>query len=174
MPKGEWVNYWTGEHYTGGTDKTIAAPLDQIPLLVRAGSILPFKPEGETASLQWSDPHVLESSLVWKVYPANEVSAGVEPGAGFSLPTGASAHFHREPGGIMIEGAAKTTYSYEIVVQTTESVASIRLENTLLPRLGPDDSSGQAEGWWITPATHELHVKFKAGNFKLTVSQAGN
>jgi alpha-glucosidase (family GH31 glycosyl hydrolase) len=174
MPKGEWVNYWTGEHYTGGTDKTIAAPLDQIPLLVRAGSILPFKPEGETASLQWSDPHVLESSLVWKVYPANEVSAGVEPGAGFSLPNGASAHFHREPGGIMIEGAAKTTYSYEIVVQTTESVASIRLENTLLPRLGPDDSSGQAEGWWITPATHELHVKFKAGNFKLTVSQAGN
>jgi hypothetical protein len=172
LPKGEWVNYWTGEHYAGGVDKTIAAPLDEIPLLVRAGSILPFKAESETSLLRWSDPQLLESSLVWKIYPANEVGAGVEPS--FSLPNGTSAHFHRERGGMMIEGAAKTSYAYEIVVQTADSVDSVRLENTLLPRLGPDSAEGHAEGWWITPATHEVHVRFKAGDFKLIVSNAGN
>ena len=54
---------------TGGADVTVPAPLDQIPILVRAGSILPFKPEAETAILNWSDPNLLQGSLVWKAYP---------------------------------------------------------------------------------------------------------
>jgi alpha-glucosidase (family GH31 glycosyl hydrolase) len=167
LPKGEWVNYWTGEHYIGGTDKTIAAPIDQIPLLVRAGSILPFKAEGETASLQWSDPQVLGSSLVWKVYPAN----GTQPDAGFSLPNGTSAHFHREQGKITIEGAAKTSYTYEVIVQAPDSINAVRLDDMALSRLDADNSSSQAEGWWITSLPHEVHVKFKAGDFKLTLSE---
>ena len=174
LPKGEWVNYWTGERYTGGTDKTIAAPIDQIPLLVRAGSIVPFKPETETASLQWSDPLLLQSSLVWKVYPADGLGHGVQPDAGFSLPNGTSAHSHQQRGELTVEGAAKTIYAYEIVVQTASPIASVRLENTPLFRLRPEDSSDQSRGWWITPSTHELHVKFKAADFKLIVKDAGN
>ncbi len=69
LPPGDWVNYWTGEHLTGGADVTVPAPLDQIPILVRSGSILPFKPDKETATLNWSDPNLLSGSLVWKVYP---------------------------------------------------------------------------------------------------------
>ena len=70
LPKGDWLNYWTGEHLTGGADVTVPAPLDQIPILVRAGAILPFKPEKQTATLNWSDPNLLAGPLVWKAYPA--------------------------------------------------------------------------------------------------------
>ncbi len=170
LPEGEWINYWTGEHYTGGTDATLAAPIDEIPLLVRAGSILPLKPESKTASLQWSDPQLLESSLVWKVYPSN--SLGLQPGAGFTLPNGTSAHFARQQGELRIEGAAKTNYDYEIVVQTTATITSVKLENTPLPRLEPN-TSDQSKGWWITPLRHELHVKFNAADFQLRVSETG-
>ncbi len=39
---GDWYNYWTGERYHGGQTITVQAPIDQIPLFVKAGSILPL------------------------------------------------------------------------------------------------------------------------------------
>lgn len=42
LPAGLWVNYWSDERVTGGRTITASAPLDQIPLFVRAGSIVPM------------------------------------------------------------------------------------------------------------------------------------
>ena len=72
LPHGDWVNYWTGEHLTGGADVTVPAPLDQIPIFVRAGSILPFKPEKETARLNWSDPNLLPARWSGKPTQASQ------------------------------------------------------------------------------------------------------
>ncbi len=46
-----WYDFWTGETIAGGEGKeiTAAAPLDRMPLDVRAGSILPLGPEIEYA-----------------------------------------------------------------------------------------------------------------------------
>jgi len=40
-----WFDFWTGEHHAGGRSVSLAAPLERIPLCVRAGSILPLGPE---------------------------------------------------------------------------------------------------------------------------------
>jgi alpha-D-xyloside xylohydrolase len=46
LPEGtDWYNFWTGERATGGQTLTVAAPLNQIPLFVKAGSILTTGPE---------------------------------------------------------------------------------------------------------------------------------
>ncbi|MBB3188103.1 glycoside hydrolase family 31 protein [Microbacter margulisiae] len=37
-----WYNFWTGQPFKGGQTIHTAAPLDQIPLFVRAGSIVPM------------------------------------------------------------------------------------------------------------------------------------
>jgi alpha-D-xyloside xylohydrolase len=43
LPSGsDWYNYWTNERVKGGQTITAAAPIDTIPLFVRAGSILPL------------------------------------------------------------------------------------------------------------------------------------
>lgn len=43
LPSGtSWTNYWTNEKYTGGKWITVAAPIQQIPLFVRDGSIVPI------------------------------------------------------------------------------------------------------------------------------------
>jgi alpha-D-xyloside xylohydrolase len=43
LPAGtDWYNYWTNERLHGGQTVTVAAPIDTIPLFVRAGSILPL------------------------------------------------------------------------------------------------------------------------------------
>ena len=43
LPAGtDWYNYWTNERVKGGQTITVAAPIDTIPLFVRAGSIVPL------------------------------------------------------------------------------------------------------------------------------------
>jgi alpha-D-xyloside xylohydrolase len=43
LPAGtDWFNYWTNERIKGGQTITAAAPIDTIPLFVRAGSIIPL------------------------------------------------------------------------------------------------------------------------------------
>src|SRR5665811_2070917 len=43
LPAGaDWYNYWTNERVKGGQTITVAAPIETIPLFVRAGSILPL------------------------------------------------------------------------------------------------------------------------------------
>ncbi|ESQ76642.1 alpha-xylosidase [Asticcacaulis sp. AC402] len=45
LPAGAaWYNFYTGEKVEGGQARDVAAPLDQIPLFVRAGAILPMGP----------------------------------------------------------------------------------------------------------------------------------
>jgi alpha-D-xyloside xylohydrolase len=43
LPAGtDWYNFWTNERVHGGQRITVAAPIDTIPIFVRAGSILPL------------------------------------------------------------------------------------------------------------------------------------
>ena len=43
LPAGaDWYNYWTNEKVHGGQTVTVAAPIDTLPLFVKAGSILPM------------------------------------------------------------------------------------------------------------------------------------
>ena len=43
LPAGtDWYNFWTNERLPGGQRITVSAPIDTIPLFVRAGSILPL------------------------------------------------------------------------------------------------------------------------------------
>jgi alpha-D-xyloside xylohydrolase len=42
LPAGtDWYNFWTNERVHGGQSLMVSAPIDQIPLFVKAGSILP-------------------------------------------------------------------------------------------------------------------------------------
>ena len=43
LPAGaDWCNYWTRERIRGGQTITVEAPIDTLPLFVRAGSIVPM------------------------------------------------------------------------------------------------------------------------------------
>jgi alpha-D-xyloside xylohydrolase len=45
-----WYDFWTGKSLTGGHEIEAEAPLDHMPLFVRAGSIIPMGPEIEYAT----------------------------------------------------------------------------------------------------------------------------
>jgi alpha-D-xyloside xylohydrolase len=45
-----WYDFWTGKSLTGGHEVEADAPLDRMPLFVRAGSIVPMGPQIEYAT----------------------------------------------------------------------------------------------------------------------------
>jgi alpha-D-xyloside xylohydrolase len=65
LPQARWYDFWTGTAIDGGHALDVAAPLERIPLYVRAGSIIPMGPDEE-----WSDQK-----------PADPVELRVYPGA---------------------------------------------------------------------------------------------
>jgi alpha-D-xyloside xylohydrolase len=55
LPAGaDWYNYWTNERLHGGQTVQVSAPIDTLPLFVRAGSILPLGSEVESTHQQQS------------------------------------------------------------------------------------------------------------------------
>jgi alpha-D-xyloside xylohydrolase len=46
----DWIDFWTGTRSGGGHSIKANAPLDRIPIYVKAGSIIPFGPHAESAS----------------------------------------------------------------------------------------------------------------------------
>ena len=54
LPAGaDWYDYWTNERVHGGQTINVAAPIDTLPLFVRAGSIVPTgEPIDNTSQVQ--------------------------------------------------------------------------------------------------------------------------
>ncbi len=44
IPRGKWYNYWNDEVMEGGKEKWVAAGLDEIPLYIKEGAIIPKYP----------------------------------------------------------------------------------------------------------------------------------
>lgn len=42
LPRGEWIDFWSGDRYRGGGSVLAPASLETIPVFVRAGSIVPM------------------------------------------------------------------------------------------------------------------------------------
>lgn len=63
LPAGsDWYNYWTNERVHGGQTIVVDAPIDTLPLFVRAGSIVPLGAEVQSAQ----QPQAITSV---RVYP---------------------------------------------------------------------------------------------------------
>src|SRR5579864_6720036 len=63
LPETKWYDFWTGVAVEGGRTVNAMAPLEHLPLYVRAGSILPLGPDEEWSTEKSADPIEL------RIYP---------------------------------------------------------------------------------------------------------
>jgi alpha-D-xyloside xylohydrolase len=56
LPDAKWYDFWTGSAIPGDQTINAIAPLDRLPLYVRAGSILPLGPDEEWSTQKAADP----------------------------------------------------------------------------------------------------------------------
>jgi alpha-D-xyloside xylohydrolase len=67
LPAGNvWFDFWTGKSLPGGQTIVASAPIQTIPLFVRAGSIIPLGPPVESAMGHKADPIEL------RIYPGKD------------------------------------------------------------------------------------------------------
>ena len=82
LPRGEWIDLWTGERAYGGGELSATAPLARIPVWVRAGTILVTYPAEHVASGLGDTPErerPLEATL-WGAPPLGRASARLADG----------------------------------------------------------------------------------------------
>ncbi len=79
LPPGEWYEWWTGKRLRGPTVVARAFSLDQVPVWVRAGAIVPLQP----ATLRVGD--AAPSTLVLAIFPGDSGATRVYDDAGNSL-----------------------------------------------------------------------------------------
>jgi alpha-D-xyloside xylohydrolase len=90
LPAGaDWYNYWTNEKVKGGQTVKVEAPIDTIPLFVRAGSIIPFG-----AMVQ--STHDKQAIAKVRVYPGADASFTLfsDDGTTYAYEKGAGAVTH--------------------------------------------------------------------------------
>lgn len=70
LPEGEWVDFFTGLRYGGGEKVNLYRPLDTIPVLVRAGSIIPMD-----AADTPKNGDALPENILLRVFPGADAEA---------------------------------------------------------------------------------------------------
>ncbi len=63
LPKGKWINFWTNQSYDGNQQITVDAPLDKMPIFVKAGSFIPM------ATPKLTTDNYIGDSLIIMYYP---------------------------------------------------------------------------------------------------------
>ena len=103
LPAGaDWYDYWTNRKYKGGQSVRVNAPIDTIPLFVRAGSIVPFGTMVEST-------HDKQSIAKVRVYPGSDASFTLfsDDGTTYGYESGAGTVTHLQ----WDDGAQKLTHS---------------------------------------------------------------
>jgi alpha-glucosidase (family GH31 glycosyl hydrolase) len=163
LPPGEWFNFWQSGFYQGGQDVTVNSPLGQIPMMIRAGSILPMMPEAKAGAWNWEDPKLLDGALTWHLYL---VSTG-DADRTFTLPNGTSGRLLQHGKAVTVEGKSQPVRDYEIVVRSAEAPTNIRLNGQPIAPYTAATATTPVQQWWWNPSSFELHVLFRAANFRV-------
>jgi len=90
LPAGaDWYNYWTGERLKGGQTVEAAAPIDTIPVFVRAGSIVPLGSAVEST-------HEKQAIAKVRVYPGADAEFTLfsDDGTTYAYEKGAGSVTH--------------------------------------------------------------------------------
>jgi alpha-D-xyloside xylohydrolase len=117
LPAGaDWYNYWTNERLHGGQTVTVKAPIDTLPLFVRAGSIVPLG----VPVLSTNDPQPLAKI---KIYPGADSSFTLfqDDGKTYAYEKGTSnitqLHWNDQKRKLTHEGASAWTGPDESLIE---------------------------------------------------------
>ncbi|WP_328618341.1 DUF5110 domain-containing protein [Amycolatopsis sp. NBC_00355] len=184
LPKGTWVDYWSGKTYTGPTTiDGYDAPLDTLPLFVRAGAVVPMWADG-TKSWQTRD----KGELDLDVYPQSKGSFTLteDDGVtrGYQRGEQAKQTFTVDapksgPGPVTVGiGASAGSYpgkpaarNYQLSVHTGTKPALVQAGTGILRQYaGKAELDKASSGWWYDPAARGV-VRVKTGPVGAGASQ---
>ena len=136
LPEGKWVNYWTNELVNGKRELLVSAPIQQIPIFIRQGAIIPMRKYA--ASIEKGN----NDTLMLHIYPGTN--------SNFTLI---------EDDGISNDYLQGIYAATEIKCENSDSKLKININ----PVLGTFNGMTDQREWKInlhnTPATSAISVK---------------
>src|SRR5208337_1689164 len=82
LPKGDWIEWSTGKHFTGPVTAERNFSIDQVPVYLRAGAIVPMQPAMLYTGEKPIDPLIVN---VWPLAPGTSSSYSVYEDFGVSV-----------------------------------------------------------------------------------------
>lgn len=174
LPEGTWVDYWSGRVHQGPTAiDGYQAPLDTLPLFVRAGAVVPQFPKG---TLDWQQGKK-SGRLGLDIYPQGYSSFVnyEDDGRSEAHSSGESATQkfavdapEEGRGRVVVRlGEVDGSYAgkpasreYGLSVHADAEPGSVELGGEELPQRGSkEEFDGAATGWFHDSATGITHVK---------------
>jgi len=170
LPAGEWVDYWTGAILTGGRTVEIAAPLDRIPILVRAGSIVPMIDGGTdtlAADLPSGSYKKLDNALQWRVFASRDPSHRA-----FVNYDGTTASVDQSASAVQVKvERSPSARRQEVIVPLSTVPADVTLDSRHLDPLENAGDRANGRGWWMDRVDGTFHVTVFGSAFTLTVTK---
>lgn len=161
------MNYWSGEIVQGGRDLTVPAPLEEIPLFAKAGSVIPFtRPDLDTLAtdLAGEKYRTLDNTLIWRIFPSRQAAT-----TSFAVYDGAKVSVETTGTAVRVEGTAPDPRQYDIVMTMDKAPGEVLLSGRRLDQLGDTAVRTQKTGWTFDAHTRTLQILFLESDFKLQV-----
>ncbi len=167
FPKGKWVSWWDDTVVTGPVTQAVAAPLEQVPLYVPAGAVIPMLPADVDTLADATDPSVVTAAdragqLRVRLYPDASLTR-------YDLVDGTRISYDgtgKTSAGLVVTvaGAPLTrTYTMRIEWKLLSGDAPTSVVSHALQALTalPDRPSfdGAASGWYYDAAAGVLWVR---------------
>ncbi|HWI66468.1 MAG TPA: glycoside hydrolase family 31 protein [Symbiobacteriaceae bacterium] len=168
LAEGVWYDYWTNRQIRGGRYITAAAPLETIPLYVRAGAILPLAPERPSTGGAWD-------ALTLAIYPGEGPSSFTlyeDDGETTAYEHGVTTATEFRFAGNQVYIGEQGTRAYSLQVRLARRPAGVTLgDGGDLAAKRSRESLGKAgTGWWYDQKAKVLHVKLGTVSGPATVT----
>ncbi|MFH0983223.1 MAG: TIM-barrel domain-containing protein [Planctomycetota bacterium] len=163
LPPGEWTNWFSGRTYAGPAVIPLQVALDETPVFVRSGAIIPVQPKMLRTGERPVDPLMLH---IWpgesgstRVYEDDRETVGYQEGACAWTPvshklSGGARHIRIGP----VEGEFKGMLKerqYEIHLRDVWPVEEVLVDGTPLPKTAVTAVSG----WWYDEKTLSVVIR---------------
>jgi alpha-glucosidase (family GH31 glycosyl hydrolase) len=153
LPKGEWIEWPSGKHFTGPTSANRSFSIDQIPVYVKQGSIVPMQPEMSYTGEKPVDPLIVNvwplasgQTTSYSLYEDNGVAEQYQHGVFTHMPikatqTGDSLRVEIGPVEGSFAGMLKSR-GYKLQLPADWPPASVTVDGVAVKQAGPTGKGG--------------------------------
>jgi alpha-glucosidase (family GH31 glycosyl hydrolase) len=153
LPKGEWIEWPSGKHFTGPTSANRSFSIDQIPVYVKQGSIVPMQPEMSYTGEKPVDPLIVNvwplasgQTTSYSLYEDNGVAEQYQHGVFTHMPikatqTGDSLRVEIGPVEGSFAGMLKSR-GYKLQLPADWPPASVTVDGVAVKQAGPTGKRG--------------------------------
>jgi alpha-glucosidase (family GH31 glycosyl hydrolase) len=180
LPEGRWYDFYTRKTYDGRRWMIASAPLERIPIFVRAGSVIPLAPlsqyegersDGDLTLTVW--PHE-SRSVHYDLYEDDGETRAYEDGVWaltrITVLAGAWTVIIAKPKGSYASELPPRNWTLEVIRK--EAPSAVYVGRQALPRARSADASTGGSGWYFDRSTTTLQIKIPTfeGSGRITIT----